>query len=133
MDINQSLLEDIFLMGDMKESSSGDLQSVYGVANMQQALFHRLITVPGSLVHKPLYGIGVGRFQNAPQSLAVQQNIASLIQDQFPQDPRVQSVSGVSITSEDGTPEMTVIAVTLTIVGYTEQTMNFSPFNTGII
>jgi len=129
--ITQSMGTDISLLGDMRLTAGGDVQLVAGLANLYQALFHRLITVPGSLVYKPNYGIGITRFQNAPNSLPVQQNIASLIQEQFPQDPRVQSVSSVSITSEDGTPQKTIVAVTLTPVGYNEQKMSWTPFNAG--
>jgi hypothetical protein len=111
--------------------SSGDIGYLNGLQNLQRALFRRLVTVPGTLVHKPQYGIGVGLFQNAPNSFSIQQKLAALITDQFPQDPRVQSVSSVSITSEDGTPEMTKIVVTLVPVGYTEQPMTFMPFSRG--
>lgn len=133
MNITDALLTDISLFGDMAVASNGDLQTVSGLANVQQALLHRLMTVPGSLVHKPTYGIGIGRFQNAPTSLQTQQNIAQLIGEQFPLDPRVQSVSAVSISSADGTPELTVISVAITIVGYTEQIMSFTPFEVGTV
>jgi phage baseplate assembly protein W len=129
--ITDAMLTDISLMGDMLISPSGDLQVITGLANFRQAIFHRLITVPGSLVHRPTYGCGIGNFQNCATSLQAQQKLAKIIMAQLPLDPRVQSVSGVSVTSEDGTPQMTTISISVTPVGYTEQKMNFTPFNVG--
>lgn len=126
--INDALKTDISLMGDMMVTSGGDLATVSGLANVQQALWHRLITIPGSLVHRPTYGIGIGLYQNDIGSFANQQKIATVIQDQFAQDPRVQSVDAVAFTVDDDTPELTIISVSMTINGYTEQTMNFTPF-----
>lgn len=126
--LTDSLKTDISLLGDMAISSSGDLATVSGLANIQQALWHRLITIPGALVHKPTYGVGIGLFQNDVASFANQQKIATAIQEQFAQDPRVQSVDAVSFQVDDLSPEMTVVSVTITIAGYTEQVMNFTPF-----
>jgi phage baseplate assembly protein W len=128
MNITDALKTDISLMGDMQVTASGDLMTVSGLNNLQQALFHRLITSPGALVHRPTYGVGILQYQNAPTSFSSQQAIAEAIKDQFEQDPRVQAVVGVSITSEDETPETVTINVTLTPVGYTELSMNFTPF-----
>jgi len=119
---------DIFLGADMAPTSSGDLQTISGIANLQLALFHRLITVPGSLMYWPTYGVGIKTYQNAPSSFTLQQRLAVLIQDQFAQDPRVQSVTGVSFTAADDSPEQTIITVSLVPVGYTAQTFIFNPF-----
>lgn len=127
--ITDSLKTDIAHVQDLVKSPGGDIGTINGLSNLKRSLFHCLITVPGTLVHKPTYGVGVRLYQNAPSSFAMQQKLASLIQSQFNLDPRVQSVSSVSITSEDGTPQQTIIAVRITPVGYTELTMNFTPFN----
>lgn len=126
--ITDSLKTDIYLQGDMKITSGGDLALVSGLANVQQALLHRLITVPGTLVHKPSYGIGIQSFQNDIASFANQQKLTQLIQDQFTQDPRVQSVNSVSFQVDDIKPDLTKVVVIMTIAGYTEQQMSFTPF-----
>lgn len=129
LNINDSLRTDIAHFGDFIKTQGGDLSAVNGLQNLKRALFHRMITVPGALVHRPLYGCGILLFQNALNSFQNQQRIAELIQDQFPQDPRVKSVTGVSVEINDTNPALTKISVTVIPVGYTEQQMVFTPFN----
>lgn len=121
-----------FANGDYVLAQDGDLGTVSGLTNLWLALMHRLITVPGSLVESPNYGVGVLFYENASTSFAVQQKLAQLIIDQFEQDARVQEVSSVSISAPDGTPESTRIQVLVTPIGYTELPMVFTPFSGGI-
>lgn len=131
--ITDSLKTDIaFVDGDMTLTASGDLGTISGLANLKAALFRRLITTPGSLVHRPQYGVGVGQFQNSLSSFAKQQQLAALIQEQFEQDPRVQEVSSVGIDASDTSPNLTTIKVSVKPVGYSEQTMIFQPFSEAI-
>lgn len=124
------LLNDLaFYGGDLVRVPRGDIGTITGLANYKNALFHRLMTVPGSLAHRPLYGVGVGNFQNALNSFSQQQKLAALITEQFEKDPRTDSVKGVAISSEDGSPQNVKIKVTVTPKGYTEQTMTFLPFS----
>jgi phage baseplate assembly protein W len=132
-DINAAMLVDIaHVNGDMVRTASGDLDRISGLANLQIALFHRLVTVPGSHVFRPSYGVGIGAYQNGPMTFAVQQKIASLIVEQFSLDPRVLSVNSVEIDVADDRPDFMTIIVRLTPVGYTEQAMTFAPFSQGI-
>lgn len=131
MNIDAALKNDIAHNGDLIKTASGDIGTVSGIANLKLALFHRLLTVPGTLIHRPGYGIGVSRFQSALSSFAQQQKLASLIIDQFKLDPRVESISRVSVQASDLEPQKTVIQVFVTAVGYTEQLMEFTPFNLG--
>ena len=80
-----------------------------GVVNLKQALFNRLITVQGSLVHRPTYGVGVKRWQNDIGSLARQRELANTIKEQFEQDERVEELRSVRITKineQNGTFEV---------------------------
>lgn len=119
---------DIAHVGDFIPTAGGDLQTVSGLANLVRALFHRLVTVPGSLVHRPTYGVGIGLYQNGINSFAIQQKIADVIREQFIQDPRVQSVNSVAIVNNDTDPNQTIIRVFVVPVGYTEKQMDFTPF-----
>jgi phage baseplate assembly protein W len=132
--ITEALKTDIALVnGDLVLSSGGDLALISGIANLKAALFHRLVTVPGTLVHKPTYGVGITQYENSCSSFSVQQKLATLIQEQFALDPRVQSVDTVSISSEDGTPQMTVIKVFITPIGYSDGIpLTYTPFSAGI-
>ncbi len=123
MSITDSLKNDVAF----SKTSSGDLGTINGLMNLERALFRRLVTVPGTLVHRPTYGVGVLLYQNAPATFAIQQKLSSLIQEQFEQDPRVESVTSVQFITEDD-PRMTKIAVSIKVVGYTEQVMTFTPF-----
>lgn len=115
----------------MSSTAGGDLMSVSGLANYFQALFHRLVTIPGSLAHRPTYGVGVGQYQNGLSSFSKQQKLATIIVDQFKQDPRTGSINSVAIVANDTNPEMTKIKVSVVPVGYTEQQLTFSPFDSG--
>lgn len=126
--ITESLGKSIAHVGDLKRTPNGDLGTIEGLANLKNALFHRLMTQPGSLVHRPTYGVGILAYQNAPNSFTIQRKLAALIQEQFLQDPRVKEVTSVRITSEDNTPQRTVIAVSVKPVGYEELEMLFRPF-----
>jgi phage baseplate assembly protein W len=119
---------DLLLDSDMKAASTGDLQTITGIENLKQALLHRLLTVPGTLVHRPTYGIGLPRYQNGLSSFVLQQKLAREIQDQFLEDPRVESVSAVGITSDDTNPQQVNIKILIKPVGYNEQEMIFTPF-----
>jgi phage baseplate assembly protein W len=131
--ITDSLKTDIaFVDGDMTLTPSGDLGSVSGLANLRAALFRRLITVPGSLVHRPLYGVGIGLFQNSLSSFSRQQQLAALITEQLEQDPRVQEITSVAINANDANPNLVEIKISVKPVGYSEQTMLFKPFSEAI-
>ena len=131
MNINDALYTDIAHNGDLIPTNSGDLATVSGLDNLKLALFHRLMTVPGSLVHQPTYGVGIPLHQNNLGSFGTQQQLASIIQEQFAQDPRVASVSSVMV-STDSDPQLTKIRVFMTPNGYDELAMNFTPFSGGI-
>ncbi len=132
MGITEALKTDISLRGDMAATQSGDLATVSGLPNLLSALFHRLVTIPGSLAHRPAYGVGVGRFQNGLSSFVKQQKLASIIIEQFKLDPRVQTVKSVSVFNDDN-PDMTKIQVSVVPVGYDEQVVTYTPFNNGLV
>lgn len=131
LSVNDALKTDISHMGDMKNTPGGDLQTVSGLANYKQALFHRLMTVPGSLAHRPTYGVGISLFQNGLSSFSKQQKLATTIIDQFKRDPRTASITSVSVEANDQNPDLTKIKVLVVPVGYTEQQMTFTPFSGG--
>jgi len=128
VNINDALKNDIAHVGDMVLTPSGDLGQISGLANLKRALFHRLITIPGTLVHRPTYGIGIGLYQNGLSSFSKQAELASKIAEQFAQDPRVLSVKSVSVNFNNSNPQQTLIGVFVTPIGYTEQQMTFTPF-----
>ena len=119
---------DLFHNGDYDVTDSGDLDTIEGLENLKQALFQRLVTYPGSLIHRPNYGVGIKRFLNSISSLANQRELFTIIQEQFALDPRVEEVTGVLFTTSDGKPQETRILVRVKPVGYDELEMTFVPF-----
>lgn len=99
---------DLLHNGDFVPAPNGNFAFAKGLVNLKQALFHRLITVPGALVHRPLYGVGVQLWQNDIGSIARQRELALRIKEQFELDERVDKMTGIKIKniSEDGTFEL---------------------------
>lgn len=126
--ITEVMGTDVMHRGDYVRASNGDRASITGLENLYQALFHRLITSPGSLVHRPTYGVGIKDYLNGPNSLAKQRELANRIDEQFRRDPRVAEVSGVLVSPDNKIPSMTYIVVRVKPVGYDELEMKFVPF-----
>lgn len=116
---------------DYLATATKDFDRITGLENYKNALFHRLVTVKGTLIHRPDYGVGIQLFQNAPASLGNDRKIASLIQEEFMKDPRTESVISVSIDRDSDRPEKTVIVVRVKPIGYDEAQLEFIPFGEG--
>lgn len=121
-------LKDIAFKSDFVLTASGDLDTIEGLENVKEALMRRLITSPGTVVHRPEYGVGIKDFQNSLNSLEKRRRLAARIAEQFVLDERVESVTGVSVNSDDNNPGMVSITVRVKLVGYDEQQMTFVPF-----
>jgi hypothetical protein len=123
---------DIAHKGDFLLTATGDLDVISGLANIKDALFRRLVTTPGTLIHRPNYGVGIEDFEGALMSLENQRTLAGRIQEQFEQDPRVEQVTGVQVIVDDVTPDKIQIIVRVKISGYDEITASFVPFGEGV-
>lgn len=99
---------DLLHDGDFVAAPNGDFALAKGLVNLKQALFHRLITVPGALVHRPLYGVGIQLWQNDIGSISRQRELATTIKEQFEQDERVDELKSIQVTQikENGTFEV---------------------------
>jgi phage baseplate assembly protein W len=127
-DVDEFYLEDLVHEGTLLESSSGDLDTVRGLSNLKQALYHRLITRKGSLIHRPDYGVGIKDYQNAVGSLSTYRKLAQAIDEQFRQDFRVLNVTNVAINQDISNPGLFKIVVTIQTAGYAELPLTFVPF-----
>lgn len=126
--VEEVLLTDLLHDDDLHATASGDLETISGLLNLRQALFHRLITSPGALIHRPDYGVGIKNFQNAVNSIDTKRRLANVIAEQFGRDPRIQEISGIRITNEDANPSQIIIFVRVKALGYDEATLEFKPF-----
>ena len=119
-------LVDLRFDGDFVAAPNGDFQTIAGLNNLKQALFNRLVTVPGSLAHRPGYGVGAKLYQNAVASLDKQKQLAIRIKEQFEQDFRVEKVTGVSFTQQPQGFFLVVYRVVARGIG--EISGTFNPF-----
>lgn len=128
-DVDEFYLEDLVHdQGTLLESASGDLDTVRGLSNLKQALYHRLITRKGTLIHRPDYGVGIKDYQNAVGSLSTHRRLAQAIDEQFRQDFRVLDVTNVAINQDITNPGLFKIVVTVQTAGYAELPLTFVPF-----
>ena len=130
--IDEALFRDITHIRDFERTSTGDLGLIEGLANVRNALLHRLVTEPGTLIHRPEYGVGIKRYLNAPNQTGFQRELAFRIRDQFLRDPRVEQVLGVQVKNDETNVAMTKILVRVKIIGYTEQELAFLPYGNGV-
>jgi phage baseplate assembly protein W len=126
--ITEFLGRDIRHYKDYVRTSSGDRERIEGLDNYKEACLRRIITTPGSIVHRPTYGVGAKDYLNAPSTLSKQRELAKKIEEQLMQDPRTEKVSGVSISVNQSKPDLTKIIVRVKPVGYDEIEMKFEPF-----
>lgn len=126
--ITEVLGTDVKHKGDYVRRSSGDRDLISGLDNFKEAVLRRIITVPGSIVHRPAYGVGLKLFLNSLSSLSKQQELATKIQEQIELDSRTDEVTGVSISFDPKNPALTYIVVRVRPVGYDEIEMKFEPF-----
>ena len=127
--VEQYIGTDILHIRDFRKTTvGGNIQTVSGLENLRQAVLRRLITTPGQLVHRPLYGAGLARFQNAPNTLDTRRTMSTIIEEQLLRDPRIESVTSVNFRYPDPKPESVEIAVTCEVKGYGELTVELRPF-----
>lgn len=127
-DVDEFYLEDLVHEGTLLESSSGDLDTVRGLSNLKQALYHRLITRKGTLIHRPDYGVGIKDYQNAVGSITTFRKLAAAIDEQFRQDFRVLNVTNVAIEQNKDNSQLFKVVVTIQTAGYAELPLTFVPF-----
>lgn len=126
-----SRIEENFLIDlefGVKEAQNGDIQLITGIENLKQALFNRLVTVKGSLAHRPEYGVGVQLWQGSIGSIDKQRQLAVEIKKQFEKDPRVSKVTSVSIKPDESEPSMFIVQYKVEAVGIGELVADVNPF-----
>lgn len=126
--LDEFLKRDIAFKSDFVATPSGDLEIIAGLENLKEALFRRLVTTPGSIIHRPTYGVNLKAFQNSIANLETKRRLALAIREQFEQDPRVEKVTGVSILKDDNKPDLIIVNCKVAVRGYGEIGFQFEAF-----
>lgn len=127
--LNETIIKaDLLWKDDLGTTATGDYPLISGLDNIRQRILRRLLTVPGSLAHRPDYGAGIPLLQGAPVTIAVQRQMALAIKDNLTDDPAINSVLEVSVKSEDSTPATLTITVKVEVDGYGEVEQAFTGF-----
>jgi len=66
--IDETLGTDISHKKDFEKAPHGDIALIVGKPNLHSALLRRIVTEKGAVIHRPNYGCGLGKFQNAPMT-----------------------------------------------------------------
>lgn len=124
---------DFAFTDDFVASPTGDFDVISGLENLRRALLRRLVTRPGSIIHRPNYGVGIQDFQNAPLTLSVKSQLANRIAEQFAQDDRVERVVSISAENINNQPDTILVKTNVKLVAYGDRELQFTPFNEEIV
>jgi phage baseplate assembly protein W len=114
-------LRDLAFSNDFVLSPKGDLDTRTGLDNLRDAIYRRIVTVPGSIVHRPDYGVGLPLYVGSLNSLGRQQKLAAIIKEQLERDDRVEEFLSLRVEQSSSVEGMVKITVRVKPVGYTEQ------------
>jgi hypothetical protein len=96
---SEALGVDIFFNGNYEMSAAGDFALVTGFAALNQGIYHRIITKPGSFVMRPGYGIGIQRWSKRRNLLADMHELEQVVEDQLSFDRRISRVNKVYVSA----------------------------------
>lgn len=119
-------------VGDFEDTKTGDISRIDGLENLNQWIYHTLLTVKGTLAHRPDYGVGIKTYQGAIAGLDQQRNLALSISNELEKDGRVTSVDRVQFIVDDNRPDLFKIFVKYSALGYNELSETFDPFELGV-
>lgn len=117
MAIEDILARDIRHESDFQLTASGDLATIEGKDNLVEWIRRCIITFPGSIIHRPDFGVGITAYQNKPNSLSNRTRLMSRISEQLPKDPRIVSVDAVSVSTSADSPGRITVKVMVTAQG----------------
>lgn len=124
---------DINHKSDYVRDSNGSLGTISGLDNYVNWVFRCIMTTPGTIVHRPNFGVGIKLYQNAIHNLDQRRSLSQKIADNLELDDRTQEVLGVRIEYTDDTPDSVKVTVRVKPVGLDEVTMQITPFGGEIV
>lgn len=138
-DYDRALGEDISVLSHQREvdlleggiaeltsTSKGDLKTVKGLKNLQQAIILRLATPKGSLLHHPNYGCDVYKYLGERDTYSSRTKIRIEIEKAVKCDYRVQDCEIETFTVHDGIVNVSLIITPIGIMDIIELQINLS-------
>ena len=123
--INENFKRDLYFDGDFDATNSGDLRQSDGLSNLRQAMLNRLLTIPGTIPHRPNYGVGITSFKGIVNSIENQIELMHRLQEQFEDEERIAEILGLSFTPNENNPSEVTMRLTVRPVGQEAQLMDF--------
>jgi phage baseplate assembly protein W len=94
---NAHLGVDVFFNGDFETTAAGDLAIVTGFAALNQAIYQRLITRPGSFAYRPGYGVGIQKWAKRRNDQTSLNELEQVVEDQLSFEKRISRVRKVFV------------------------------------
>jgi len=83
------------LVGDYEKSATGDLQEIDGLLNLREAIYRRISTPKGQVVHRTKYGIGIDQYRNKPATPANRAELSNEIKMGISAEQRIETIHSV--------------------------------------
>jgi LysM repeat protein len=115
--------------GQLQPDSNGDVQTLIGIDNLGQAMWHRLITEQKELVYHPKYGNPLIDYIGSINTGALAVLATQQIKETLLADPRIDSIQTIKTTVIGDTLNMNVV-VNINTLNISSQ-FNFVISNTG--
>lgn len=104
---------DVKITGDYEKSATGDVQLIDGLQNLKEAIYRRILTTPGEVIHRPSYGVGLKRYTNRPSNIYNQQELANAIRLNILNEQRIERINSISCQWVDN-----IVHINISVVAY---------------
>ena len=115
---------DILFTDDFVTTTSGDYVTVGGEANLNRAIYRRLLTRPGGFKFRPEYGAGVQDWVKKRMTTSERNALRQRIIEQLAQEKRIDDVVEV-LVEQQSNPALIVVRVKIKTAG---RELRFQPF-----
>ena len=88
---------DLYFSSDYETNAAGSLATVSGIAALNQSLYHRMITKPGSFFLRPEYGVGIQEWVKKRLTLTNLHELEQRVNDQLSFEKRITKVNNVFV------------------------------------
>jgi phage baseplate assembly protein W len=112
---------DMLFSGDYRNTAKGDLQTISELDNIKQAIYLRLITSPGEIIHRQDFGVGIKSFMNKPCTDNNKQRLINKIKLNLIREKRINKINKIVCDWNES-----LVSVTINVMAFgTELNMNF--------